>query len=350
MEHNDNSKMIKDAVKILERGGLLVAPSDTVYGLLVDATNPAAVKKLVEFKNRPAGKAISVFVADVNMLQEEAEISDKQAKTIKELFPGPFTIILKSKHKVSRLLESEKGNLGVRIPRYRFINELVEQFGKPITATSANLSGRSPHYSVQSLLNELTGKKKELIDLVIDAGELPRNKPSTVIDLTGDSLKVIRQGDFVFKDIKTFISNSPIQTRKIAQYILKKENLTSLQRPLIFIIQGDLGVGKTVFVKGLGEYLGIRNIISPTYTVYYEYVLIKRLIETFVHIDLYNIQDKEEFKYLGLEKYLKKRNLLCFEWGEKAGEILNLLKKKGKIVYVMMKYINEKNREIQVNF
>ena len=121
---------------------------------------------------------------------------------------------------------------------------------------------------------------------------------------------------------------------------------------MIFIIEGEMGVGKTVFVKGIGEQLGIKNIISPTFVIYYEYGIkisnIKHQISKMIHVDLYNIQDKQEFKHLGLEKYLIPGNILCFEWGEKAGEIFNMLKKKGKIVYVKMKYINEKKREIVV--
>lgn len=340
------SKIIKTALKILKRRGLLVAPSDTVYGLLVDATNEKAVKKLMEFKNRPAGKAISVFVADFKMMQDEVEVSDNQMKTVKELIPGPFTIILKTKHKVSGLLESEKGNLGIRIPNYKFINELVKQFGKPVTATSANISGRSPHYSIQSLLNDLSDRKKKLIDFIVDVGELPRNKPSTVIDLTSDNLRIVREGDVMFSKKSEYLSSSADQTEKIAQFILGKQLKRTDSKPLIFILKGELGVGKTVFVKGIGKFFGIKNIVSPTYVIYYEYKLPDNKL---IHVDLYNINDKEEFKYLHLENYLKDNNILCFEWGEKAGEILNLLKSKGKIIYVKMNYVDEKNREITVS-
>ncbi|MEK7109988.1 MAG: tRNA (adenosine(37)-N6)-threonylcarbamoyltransferase complex ATPase subunit type 1 TsaE, partial [Patescibacteria group bacterium] len=121
----------------------------------------------------------------------------------------------------------------------------------------------------------------------------------------------------------------------------------------IFIIEGEMGVGKTVFVKGIGEQLGINNIISPTFVILYEYDIKKsfdfaqdKQKSKMIHIDLYNIEDKQEFKYLGVENFLIPGNILCFEWGEKAGEIIKLLKSKGEIVYVKMKYVSEGEREI----
>ena len=115
------------------------------------------------------------------------------------------------------------------------------------------------------------------------------------------------------------------------------------KKPIVIIIEGELGVGKTVFVKGLGESLGIKNIVSPTFVIYYEY-------GNFYHFDLYQIEEKEEFKYLEIGKLLKPGNILCFEWGEKVGEIYDLLKSKGKVVYIKMKYVNEKKRQIIVQY
>ncbi len=344
---NNSSKVLNDVRATLQKGGLVIFPSDTVYGLLVDATNEKAVRKLIEFKNRPAGKAISVFVADFPMLKDVVQINKNIEERLRQLLPGPFTVILNSKHKTSKLLESEKGTLGVRLPDYERIQSLVKQFGKPVTATSANLSGHPPHYSVDALLKDLPEKKKTLIDLVVDAGKLSRNKPSTIIDLTTSKVRLIRRGDIVFSDAETLVSKSPSQTKKIAQYILRKVKVKSKKEKeaLVFILQGELGVGKTIFVKGIGETLGITNIISPTFVVYYEYDMKDGKL---VHVDLYNLQDEGEFEHLGLEKYLKPGNILCFEWGEKAGRIIGILHEKARVVYVKMRYIDEKKRELTI--
>ena len=342
----NQNKIINRTVNVLQNGGLIIFPTDTVYGLLCDATNEQAVKKLIQFKNRPAGKAISVF-SNFNLINQLVKISNQQLTILKQFLPGPFTIILPSKHNVNKLLESETGALGIRIPMYRYIEVLTNTYKKPITATSANLAGRSPHYSVESLLSELTGKQKELIDLVINAGTLPRNKPSTVVDLSKNDVRILRQGDIDFSNqSEKFSSKTVEETKNIAKKILN-QNINNKNKPLIFIIEGEMGAGKTVFVKGIGEQFGINNIISPTYVIYYEYEIKKS--KKMIHIDLYNIEDRQEFKHLGLEKYLFPGNILCLEWGEKVGEIINILKAKGQLVYVKMKYVDEKTREIIVN-
>ncbi len=344
-----DKKVIREVIFTIKHGGLVISPSDTVYGLLVDATNEKAVEKLIEFKSRPPGKAISVFVSDYSMMKEYVEIEPEQQSMLNKLLPGPFTVILQSKHKLSKLLESEKGTLGIRIPDYEFITNLVKKFGKPITATSANMSGRSPHYQIDSLFSKLPKSKIVLIDLVIDAGKLPHNKPSTVIDLTTPTVKMLRQGDIIQTGTQLFISTSADQTKKIGQYLFQKYEKEVTKKPLVFIIEGELGVGKTVMVKGIAELFEVHNIISPTFVVYYEYKISVPNIKLFYHFDLYQIHDSEEFKHLGIENLLKPHTVLCFEWGEKTGEIINILKSKARIIYITMKYVNEKEREITVN-
>ena len=341
------SEVFKTTKKILNRSGLVVFPSDTVYGLLVDAQNEDAIKKLINFKNRPPGKPISVFV-DWSFIDDLVEISSFQEKILKNILPGPFTIVLKSKGKVNPLLESERKTLGIRIPDYQLINQLIKKINKPVTATSANLSGKAPYYCVESLLNQLPENKKNLIDLIIDVGKLPRNKPSTVVDLVEEKIKIVRQGDLVFHKINHYVSKSANETNKIAQFVLKKILERDFKKALVFIIEGEIGVGKTIFVKGIGESLGINNVISPSFVIMYEYEIKHSKIEKLIHLDLYNVEEKEEFKYLKIDHYLAPRNLLAIEWGEKVGEIFDLLKEKGEIVYVKIKYESEKERIIEV--
>ena len=338
---------VQQTVSILRAGGLVVAPTDTVYGLLVDATNERAVEKLIQFKSRPPGKAISIFVENLHMMDKYVTISPAQRSLLEILLPGPYTIILESKHKTSKLLESEIGTLGVRVPNYDFITDLVHEFKKPLTATSANLSTKSPNYSVDSFLQSLSKQKMELLDLVIDAGNLPHNKPSTVADLTKPEVQILRQGDLEFKEENKYKSTVEDETKVIAKKLLN--DLLDERQTIVIVLEGDLGVGKTVFVKGIAEQLGIHNIISPTYTVYYEYTLSDMLYKKLYHFDLYQIENEEEFKYLGLNKILKETSIICLEWGEKAASIMPLLKEKAKVVYVKMQYINEKERKIIIS-
>jgi len=339
---------LQRCISILKAGGLIVAPSDTVYGLLCDATNEEAVKNLIKIKNRPFGKPISVFVADFKMLEEYADGED-HTTILHTLLPGPFTVILPSKKKVVQLLESERGTLGVRLPKYDFITRLVALFGKPLTATSANISGRPPHYEASGFLDELSNEKRKYISYVVDYGKLPHNKSSTILNFSGSSIELLRKGDIVPLSQTQFFTESPSETKKIANYITGKYIFYATSKPLIIILKGEMGVGKTIFAKGIGEYLSVKNIISPTYVVYYEYEVKKENVKKLIHADLFNIEEESEFDYLGLEDYFKKDIVICIEWGEKMGTLFEKLKKNAKVVFIEMEYKNEKDRVITVN-
>ncbi|MFA9289145.1 MAG: L-threonylcarbamoyladenylate synthase [Weeksellaceae bacterium] len=347
---SDNQQSIIDqTLAVLRDGGLVVFPSDTVYGLLVDATNEQAVEKLIAFKNRAPGKAISVFVADMQMAETIVETTN-HASVLQKILPGPFTVVLPSKQTVSPKLHSEKNTMGIRIPDYELVQKLVKQFEKPITATSANLGGKHPHYSVTSLLNQLPEKKKELIDLIVDAGQLPRNKPSTIIDLSQAEVKILRKGDILFKNEETFISTTAEQTSKLGRYLTNNLINQANGKPIVMLLQGDLGAGKTQFTKGVAAHLGIEHIDSPTYVMYYEYETQNKQYPLLVHADLYNIQEIEEFTHLELDSYLDKKSIMVIEWGEKAGEIIESFKGKCLLAYITFEYTSETEREIKVSY
>jgi len=343
----EKSTELQRCINILKVGGLIVAPSDTVYGLVCDATNDAAVKKLIQVKNRPPGKPISVFSDGLEMLETLVETT-RHKEILKRLLPGPFTVILPSKHITCSLLESERKTLGVRFTTFPWIQELVHMYGKPLTATSANISGRPPHYEPKGFIDDLPAGKRQLIDHVVDFGKLPHNKPSTIVDLTGSSLQLLRKGDLIPVSEHTFTSNRAQETKKIAAFLIEKYTHTITSKPLVFILEGEMGVGKTVFAKGLGEYLGVVDIVSPTYVIYYEYPVKKGNIKLFLHADLYNIEESEEFSHLGIEDYLTEGTVICVEWGNRMSPLFEKIKEKSKVIFVKMDYKSETHRIISV--
>ena len=219
---DDNSKeaIIRIAIEVLGSGGLIIFPTETSYGVGVDATNSNAVSRLLEYKRRPEGKAISVAVANLKLADKYVDINPAAEGIYKNFLPGPVTVISKSKKLLDARLESEQGSLGIRIPNYRLILDILEKFNKPITATSANSAGKKTPYSIDDIFNNLSKKQKSLIDLVIDAGELPHNPPSTVIDTTSEELTVYRKGRIDPTKIKDYL----LPERQIKNYKFCRRN------------------------------------------------------------------------------------------------------------------------------
>jgi len=345
----DYKKVIEETAKIILAGGLVVFPSDTVYILAVDPTSEIGVKKLLEFKNRWTGKAISIAVFDKYMALEYVKLNENGENIYSSLLPGPFTVVSDGKHKVVKGIEAENGTLGIRIPDNKYIHDLVKLVGNPVTATSANLSGRTPNYSIQSFLRPLSKKKKEMIDLIVDGGKLPKNKPSTVIDATESEIKILRRGDLITGKSTSLISKSEKETEKIAEFLLNK-NFKKENKPLVFLLSGDLGCGKTVFSRKIGHLFGVKEkITSPTYMIYNEYKIDRsKTVEKFFHMDLYKItseKDLEEIKFLDL---FEENTVSCIEWPEQMGEkYLKKLKEKTKTVSVNFEYVDEETREVR---
>src|SRR3990167_2140049 len=146
------SKIISQAVKALRAGGLIIYPTETVYGIGADATNSEAVKKLGEYKSRPFGKPYSVAVADQKMAEEYVELNDTAKNLYRQFLPGPLTVISKGKHLVSTGVDSEAGTLGIRISPHPLVNAIVRKLGRPITSTSANQAWGKRPYRISDIL------------------------------------------------------------------------------------------------------------------------------------------------------------------------------------------------------
>lgn len=339
---------IELAVKVIKQGGLVVFPSDTVYILAVDPTSQKGVDKLLAFKDRWTGKAISVAVLDKKMALKYVDLTINAENIYNTLLPGPFTIVSNGKHKTAKGIEAENGTLGIRITNNEYLNNLIKALGKPVTATSANLAGRSPSYAIDSFLRSLSGKKLEMIDVIVDAGKLPKNKPSTVIDATKSEIEILRRGDLIVRNSQALISNSEKETEKIAEFIFKRILDKNMEKPIVFGLSGDLGCGKTVFSRKIGKILGIEEkITSPTFFIYNEYKLKGEVFKKFLHFDLYRLSEKNQFDEIKYLEQFKDNIIACIEWPENMGkEYFKEINRLVNYIPVHFKYLDETTREI----
>lgn len=337
--------------KEIRAGHLVIFPSDTVYILAVDPTNQTAVNLLLSFKNRWTGKAISIAVSDIKMAQKFVKLSPSTKNLYQQLLPGPFTIVSPGLHQVATGIEAENGSLGIRLPDSKYILDLVKLLKKPITATSANLSGRTPNYSVDSFLRPLSQKKKDLISLIVDAGKLPKNKPSTVIDALSPEIKILRRGDLISTSAQSLISKSENETGKIAEFLLKKVQKLGNKKPIVFSLTGDLGCGKTVFSRALGKKLGVtKKILSPTFVIYNQYPLTKGF-KTFLHFDLYRLSTQRDFDDLSFLDHFLPGSIACIEWPENMGlSLYKKLTKKSYLISLNFTYLDAATRQISFSF
>jgi L-threonylcarbamoyladenylate synthase len=174
---------------VLRKGGLIVYPTDTLYGLGVDPFNAAAVARMFAAKQRPAGQPVSVVVPNVDAAKELAVFSVRAEAWCRQWLPGPLTLLLRPTASAPKAAISAEGAIAIRVPKHAVALLLAKRFG-PITATSANLHGKPPPVEASQAADQLG----DAVDLYLDAGPCPIGRESTVVDLTGAEPRVIREG------------------------------------------------------------------------------------------------------------------------------------------------------------
>jgi tRNA threonylcarbamoyl adenosine modification protein (Sua5/YciO/YrdC/YwlC family) len=186
---NPQSRYLKSAADILRDGGLIIYPTDSVYGLGCDLFNKNAVEKIYRIKGNDKRKLLSFICPDLKGIAEYAFVSNAAYKIMRRLLPGPYTFILSATRQVPRILLEKRKTVGIRVPDNVACQALLAEFGKPIISTSASLHD-------QDFLNdpdEIAAAFTHLVDLFLDSG--PGGlEPSTVIDLTEDEPVIVRQG------------------------------------------------------------------------------------------------------------------------------------------------------------
>lgn len=190
------------AERILRSGGVVVVPTDTVYGIIGRADRAEVIRKIFKIKIRPSEKAFPIFVKDVSEARKLAYIADSKAAFLKRIWPGPLTVVFQHKEKLPKILTGGKETIALRIPDDAFLLELLGRVDFPLVQTSANISDKPLAKNIQEIKEYFVplrgisrrGIDKEVKpDLVLDGGEI-KGKASTVIDYTGKEPMILRTG------------------------------------------------------------------------------------------------------------------------------------------------------------
>lgn len=196
---NPNPREIKKIVQILDNGGLVIYPTDTIYGIGCDITKPKAVARLAQIQGLDMDKAYFSFIfSDVSQISEYTKpLSNPAFKLLKHNVPGPFTFIFEANANIPKQFKTRRKTVGIRIPDNQIIRDIVTELGRPLLSSSVHDTEDeiSEYITDPELIHERYG---HLVDAVIDGG-YGDNQPSTVIDCTTDEFEIIREGKGIIK-------------------------------------------------------------------------------------------------------------------------------------------------------
>jgi len=191
-------ELIREAAERIAAGGIVVYPTSGLYGLGADAFDPAAVGKLFHIKERPADKPVSILINSRDILDSLTKgVSPIAEEAMGRFWPGGLTAILTARPDLNGRLTAGTGKIGVRIPAHPVASCLVTLLASPLTATSANISGRPGCFSI----GRLDSRVRERADLILDAGTLKGGPGSTVVDFTSDPPAILREGAVPTSDV-----------------------------------------------------------------------------------------------------------------------------------------------------
>ena len=190
-QHSTPSTAIDEAVSVLSRGGVVAVPTDTLYGIAAAALDEAAVQRVFDVKERGQSSPLPLFMSSFEAMYEFGRRVPGVARRLAAAFwPGKLTIVVERSSRVPDIVTGGLDTVGLRIPDHPVPREIVARLGAPITATSANISGQPSLTSAEQVFRHLGDR----LDLVVDGGQLRPSKPSTVIDVTRNPCRILRQG------------------------------------------------------------------------------------------------------------------------------------------------------------
>lgn len=219
LTEKNSKKILSEAERILRSEGIIIVPTDTVYGIVGRADDASVIRKILALKQRPQERAFPIFVKNVAEARKLAFIADAKAKFLEHFWPGPVTVVFQHKEKLPKVLTPHRsdlrsegaglagglGTIAMRIPDSPFLLELLSRLDFPLAQTSANISEKPPAKNVKEI-KEYFGKAKIKPDLVVDGGEL-QGKSSTVIDYTGKEPMILRTGVITREDLDQILES-----------------------------------------------------------------------------------------------------------------------------------------------
>ncbi len=196
---------LRYSAEIIKNGGIVVFPTETVYGIGTNGLDKEAVERLYKIKERPLNKPISLLVSDYEMIEKVVkDINELEYKIMKKFFPGPLTMILNKKDIVPDIVTSGGSTVGIRMPEEEITRKLIEYAGVPIAAPSANISGKASGIDLQEIVKEFGDK----VDYYIDGGKSKIGIGSTIVKVENNSIKILREGSISKKEIEDLINDT----------------------------------------------------------------------------------------------------------------------------------------------
>lgn len=200
---NINENELDNCIEVLRNGGIVIFPTETVYGIGTNAYCEKSVEKIYEIKERPEEKPLSILVSNVNEISKYAIINNSmEEQIIKNFMPGPITIILEKRPEVFNYITSGKNTIGIRIPDNRIILKILEALKLPIVAPSANISGHPSGIELNEILPDFENK----VDICIDGGKSELSESSTIVQVVDNEIKILRQGKILKQDIENILN------------------------------------------------------------------------------------------------------------------------------------------------
>lgn len=194
---------IREIAQVIQDGGVIIYPTETFYGLGGDCFSQTALGKIFEIKKRPSSKGLPVLVSDLEMAKGLVTGFPPAFQILASRFwPGPLTLVLKAAPHLPAGLVGPQCTIGVRLPAVAWLQALIRETGIPIITTSANISGQGEIDSTERIIPLFQGK----VDLIVDGGPTPGGKPSTVIDLTGKTPVLVREGTLSTQKLGKYLS------------------------------------------------------------------------------------------------------------------------------------------------